>query len=82
MFTLASIHRKKRAILENSKNTCKMLVVADHRFFKYMGRGEESTTINYLVSKDTLLQFAGINAGKNTESVVKRRYILYYFCTI
>ncbi|XP_009572686.1 PREDICTED: disintegrin and metalloproteinase domain-containing protein 17-like, partial [Fulmarus glacialis] len=45
----ASIHRKKRAVPENSKNTCKMLVVADHRFFKYMGRGEESTTINYLI---------------------------------
>ncbi|KAK2533917.1 Adam17 [Columba guinea] len=49
MFTLASVHRKKRAVTENSKNTCKMLVVADHRFFKYMGRGEESTTINYLI---------------------------------
>ncbi|XP_025943597.1 disintegrin and metalloproteinase domain-containing protein 17 isoform X2 [Apteryx rowi] len=45
----ASIHREKRAISESSKNTCKMLVVADHRFFKYMGRGEESTTINYLI---------------------------------
>ncbi|KAI1241228.1 hypothetical protein IHE44_0009697 [Lamprotornis superbus] len=44
-----SAHRKIRAIPENSKNTCKMLVVADHRFFKYMGRGEESTTINYLI---------------------------------
>ncbi|KAM4680812.1 disintegrin and metalloproteinase domain-containing protein 17 isoform 5-T5 [Amazona ochrocephala] len=44
----AIIHREKRAIPETSKNTCKMLVVADHRFFKYMGRGEESTTINYL----------------------------------
>ncbi|NXE21469.1 ADA17 protein, partial [Ardeotis kori] len=44
-----SIHRKKRAVPENSKNTCKMLVVADHRFFNYMGRGEESTTINYLI---------------------------------
>ncbi|KFQ61845.1 Disintegrin and metalloproteinase domain-containing protein 17, partial [Pelecanus crispus] len=45
----ASIHRKKRTVPENSKKTCKMLVVADHRFFKYMGRGEESTTINYLI---------------------------------
>jgi disintegrin and metalloproteinase domain-containing protein 17 len=26
------------------------LVVADHRFYKHMGRGEESTTTNYLVS--------------------------------
>lgn len=55
MLTLAGDHRKKRAVPESSKNTCKMLVVADHRFFKYMGRGEESTTINYLVSKYTLL---------------------------
>ncbi|XP_051843188.1 disintegrin and metalloproteinase domain-containing protein 17 [Antechinus flavipes] len=31
------------------KNTCKLLVVADHRFYKYMGRGEESTTTNYLI---------------------------------
>ncbi|NXL33986.1 ADA17 protein, partial [Glaucidium brasilianum] len=45
----ANIHRKKRTVPESSKNTCKMLVVADHRFFKYMGRGEESTTINYLI---------------------------------
>lgn len=48
-----------------------MLVVADHRFFKYMGRGEESTTINYLVSKCTLLKFAGIDAGKHSDGVVK-----------
>lgn len=41
-----------------------MLVVADHRFFKYMGRGEESTTINYLVSKYSLLQFTGVNGVK------------------
>lgn len=52
--TLASIHREKRAIPESSKDTCKMLVVADHRFFKYMGRGEESTTINYLVGTVTI----------------------------
>ncbi|NXX39584.1 ADA17 protein, partial [Tricholaema leucomelas] len=45
----ANLQRKKRSMPESSKNTCKMLVVADHRFFKYMGRGEESTTINYLI---------------------------------
>uniref|UniRef100_A0A8C9FUF6 Disintegrin domain-containing protein n=1 Tax=Pavo cristatus TaxID=9049 RepID=A0A8C9FUF6_PAVCR len=45
----ASIHRERRAVPDSSKDTCKMLVVADHRFFKYMGRGEESTTINYLI---------------------------------
>lgn len=57
-----------------------MLVVADHRFFKYMGRGEESTTINYLVSKCTLLKFAGTDAEKHTDAVVKTTYSLYYFC--
>ncbi|KAE8605038.1 hypothetical protein XENTR_v10014947 [Xenopus tropicalis] len=45
------LHREKRqrAGPDSLRNTCKMLVVADHRFFKYMGRGEESTTINYLI---------------------------------
>uniref|UniRef100_A0A8C5PV82 ADAM metallopeptidase domain 17 n=1 Tax=Leptobrachium leishanense TaxID=445787 RepID=A0A8C5PV82_9ANUR len=44
-------HREKRQKPgpDPMKNTCKMLVVADHRFFKHMGRGEESTTINYLI---------------------------------
>ncbi|KAG9465275.1 hypothetical protein GDO78_018577, partial [Eleutherodactylus coqui] len=44
-------HREKRQkpSPDASKNTCKMLVVADHRFYKYMGRKEESTTINYLI---------------------------------
>ncbi|XP_064002407.1 disintegrin and metalloproteinase domain-containing protein 17 isoform X3 [Pogoniulus pusillus] len=45
----AELQRQKRSMPDSSKNTCKMLVVADHRFFKYMGRGEESTTINYLI---------------------------------
>uniref|UniRef100_A0A0K8RYD1 Disintegrin and metalloproteinase domain-containing protein 17 n=1 Tax=Crotalus horridus TaxID=35024 RepID=A0A0K8RYD1_CROHD len=44
-----NIPRRRRAIPDPMKNTCKMLVVADHRFFKNMGRGEESTTINYLI---------------------------------
>uniref|UniRef100_A0A8D0LAC7 Disintegrin and metalloproteinase domain-containing protein 17 n=1 Tax=Sphenodon punctatus TaxID=8508 RepID=A0A8D0LAC7_SPHPU len=44
-----NVLRKKRAVPNPLKNTCRMLVVADHRFFKYMGRGEESTTINYLI---------------------------------
>ncbi|XP_053565677.1 disintegrin and metalloproteinase domain-containing protein 17 isoform X2 [Bombina bombina] len=44
------LHREKRQKEPDPlRNTCKMLVVADHRFFKYMGRGEESTTINYLI---------------------------------
>ncbi|XP_008115827.1 disintegrin and metalloproteinase domain-containing protein 17 isoform X1 [Anolis carolinensis] len=44
-----NVPRKKRAIPDPLKNTCKILVVADHRFFKHMGRSEESTTINYLI---------------------------------
>lgn len=44
------VHRVKRRAEPNPlKNTCKLLVVADHRFYKYMGRGEESTTTNYLI---------------------------------
>ncbi|XP_068136417.1 disintegrin and metalloproteinase domain-containing protein 17 isoform X2 [Hyperolius riggenbachi] len=45
------LHREKRQRPgpDPNKNTCKLLVVADHRFFKYMGRKEESTTINYLI---------------------------------
>ncbi|KAB0365388.1 hypothetical protein FD754_009544 [Muntiacus muntjak] len=44
------VHRVKRRADPNPlKNTCKLLVVADHRFYKYMGRGEESTTTNYLI---------------------------------
>ncbi|XP_032877501.1 disintegrin and metalloproteinase domain-containing protein 17 isoform X1 [Amblyraja radiata] len=45
------IQRQKRqkVPLDPEKNTCKMLVVADYRFFKHMGRGEESITINYLI---------------------------------
>ncbi|XP_028906446.1 disintegrin and metalloproteinase domain-containing protein 17 [Ornithorhynchus anatinus] len=43
------VHREKRAVPDPLKNTCKLLVVADHRFYKYMGRGEESTTTNYLI---------------------------------
>lgn len=58
-----------------------MLVVADHRFFKYMGRGEESTTINYLVSKYTLLQFAGVN-GRKSDSVVKNIQLILLFYNV
>ncbi|XP_060090041.1 disintegrin and metalloproteinase domain-containing protein 17 [Heteronotia binoei] len=43
------VSRRKRAIPDPFRNTCRMLVVADHRFFKHMGREEESTTINYLI---------------------------------
>ncbi|KAB1267190.1 Disintegrin and metalloproteinase domain-containing protein 17 [Camelus dromedarius] len=44
------VHRvRRRADPNPMKNTCKLLVVADHRFYRYMGRGEESTTTNYLI---------------------------------
>uniref|UniRef100_UPI00398F4E7D disintegrin and metalloproteinase domain-containing protein 17-like isoform X2 n=1 Tax=Pristiophorus japonicus TaxID=55135 RepID=UPI00398F4E7D len=45
------IQRQKRQKipLDPEKNTCKMLVVADYRFFRHMGRSEESITINYLI---------------------------------
>ncbi|KAG2467592.1 ADA17 protein, partial [Polypterus senegalus] len=44
-------HREKRhkAPADRRRDTCKLLIVADHRFFKHMGRSEESTTINYLI---------------------------------
>uniref|UniRef100_A0A8C1NAK9 ADAM metallopeptidase domain 17b n=1 Tax=Cyprinus carpio TaxID=7962 RepID=A0A8C1NAK9_CYPCA len=41
--------RERRQTLDHSKNTCPLLLVADYRFFKYMGRNEESTTLNYLI---------------------------------
>ncbi|XP_038656208.1 disintegrin and metalloproteinase domain-containing protein 17-like isoform X2 [Scyliorhinus canicula] len=41
--------QKRQNTLDTEKNTCKMLVVADYRFFKHMGRGEESITTNYLI---------------------------------
>lgn len=45
-----AMFRGKRQVHDHLKNTCPLLLVADHRFFKYMGREEESTTLNYLVS--------------------------------
>uniref|UniRef100_A0A3B3ZUU3 ADAM metallopeptidase domain 17b n=1 Tax=Periophthalmus magnuspinnatus TaxID=409849 RepID=A0A3B3ZUU3_9GOBI len=41
--------RGRRQVYDHSRNTCPLLLVADHRFFKNMGRGEESTTLNYLI---------------------------------
>ncbi|XP_030642049.1 disintegrin and metalloproteinase domain-containing protein 17a [Chanos chanos] len=41
--------REKRNVHDHKKNTCPLLLVADYRFFKHMGRGEESTTLNYLI---------------------------------
>ncbi|XP_034018668.1 disintegrin and metalloproteinase domain-containing protein 17 isoform X2 [Thalassophryne amazonica] len=41
--------RAKRQVHNHRKNTCPLLLVADHRFFKHMGREEESTTLNYLI---------------------------------
>nr|XP_046229609.1 disintegrin and metalloproteinase domain-containing protein 17 [Scatophagus argus] len=44
-----SLFRGKRQVNDHLKNTCPLLLVADHRFFKHMGRDEESTTLNYLI---------------------------------
>ncbi|KAK6490085.1 disintegrin and metalloproteinase domain-containing protein 17a [Huso huso] len=41
--------KRQKSTPDPKKNTCKLLVVADYRFFKNMGRSEESTTINYLI---------------------------------
>ncbi|KAL0967264.1 hypothetical protein UPYG_G00250040 [Umbra pygmaea] len=41
--------REKRQVYDHKKNTCPLLLVADYRFFQEMGRGEESTTLNYLI---------------------------------
>uniref|UniRef100_A0A8C3AEL2 ADAM metallopeptidase domain 17a n=1 Tax=Cyclopterus lumpus TaxID=8103 RepID=A0A8C3AEL2_CYCLU len=40
---------EKRQAHDHKKNTCPLLLVADYRFFKHMGRGQESVTLNYLV---------------------------------
>ncbi|XP_029984834.1 disintegrin and metalloproteinase domain-containing protein 17 [Sphaeramia orbicularis] len=45
----SSSSRSKRQTFDHRKNTCPLLLVADHRFFKHMGRSEESTTLNYLI---------------------------------
>uniref|UniRef100_A0A3B4WSB3 ADAM metallopeptidase domain 17a n=1 Tax=Seriola lalandi dorsalis TaxID=1841481 RepID=A0A3B4WSB3_SERLL len=42
-------HREKRYVHDHKKNTCPLLLVADYRFFKHMGRGQESVTLNYLI---------------------------------
>ncbi|KAK7150250.1 hypothetical protein R3I93_011491 [Phoxinus phoxinus] len=41
--------RERRQTPDHSKNTCPLLLVADYRFFRHMGREEESTTLNYLI---------------------------------
>lgn len=42
-------NRERRSAHDQKKNTCTLLLVADHRFYKHMGRAEESTTLNYLI---------------------------------
>uniref|UniRef100_A0A8C3AFP8 ADAM metallopeptidase domain 17a n=1 Tax=Cyclopterus lumpus TaxID=8103 RepID=A0A8C3AFP8_CYCLU len=39
----------RRQAHDHKKNTCPLLLVADYRFFKHMGRGQESVTLNYLI---------------------------------
>ncbi|XP_028294724.1 disintegrin and metalloproteinase domain-containing protein 17a isoform X2 [Gouania willdenowi] len=41
--------REKRQAHDHRKNTCPLLLVADYRFFKHMGREQESVTLNYLI---------------------------------
>uniref|UniRef100_A0A673CG57 Disintegrin and metalloproteinase domain-containing protein 17 n=1 Tax=Sphaeramia orbicularis TaxID=375764 RepID=A0A673CG57_9TELE len=41
--------RAKRQVHDHKKNTCPLLLVADYRFFRHMGRGQESVTLNYLI---------------------------------
>ncbi|KAM9466471.1 disintegrin and metalloproteinase domain-containing protein 17a [Clarias gariepinus] len=41
--------RVRRQAHNPKKNTCTLLLVADYRFYKHMGREEESTTLNYLI---------------------------------
>ncbi|XP_060947486.1 disintegrin and metalloproteinase domain-containing protein 17 [Limanda limanda] len=43
------VSRGRRQVVDHTRNTCPLLLVADHRFFKHMGREEESTTLNYLI---------------------------------
>lgn len=57
-----SVFRGKRQVHDHLKNTCPLLLVADHRFFKYMGREEESTTLNYLVSLRLLFDVASVTS--------------------
>lgn len=42
-------HREKRQVHDHRKNTCPLLLVADYRFYRHMGRKEESITLNYLI---------------------------------
>ncbi|XP_014898965.1 disintegrin and metalloproteinase domain-containing protein 17-like isoform X3 [Poecilia latipinna] len=42
-------HRVKRENHDHKMNTCPLLLVADYRFYEHMGRGQESTTVNYLI---------------------------------
>uniref|UniRef100_A0A673CAM2 Disintegrin and metalloproteinase domain-containing protein 17 n=1 Tax=Sphaeramia orbicularis TaxID=375764 RepID=A0A673CAM2_9TELE len=41
--------KSKRQVHDHKKNTCPLLLVADYRFFRHMGRGQESVTLNYLI---------------------------------
>uniref|UniRef100_I3J731 ADAM metallopeptidase domain 17a n=1 Tax=Oreochromis niloticus TaxID=8128 RepID=I3J731_ORENI len=40
---------EKRQVHDHRKNTCPLLLVADYRFYRHMGRKEESITLNYLI---------------------------------
>uniref|UniRef100_UPI00358E7316 disintegrin and metalloproteinase domain-containing protein 17-like isoform X2 n=1 Tax=Myxine glutinosa TaxID=7769 RepID=UPI00358E7316 len=40
---------KKRRKRSTARNTCRLLLVADFRFFQKMGNSKQATTINYLI---------------------------------
>uniref|UniRef100_A0A8C4I166 ADAM metallopeptidase domain 17 n=1 Tax=Dicentrarchus labrax TaxID=13489 RepID=A0A8C4I166_DICLA len=62
-------HREKRQAHDHKKNTCPLLLVADYRFFRHMGRGQESVTLNYLV---------GLHDEQNRHSVDQMRMFCLY----
>uniref|UniRef100_A0A8C5A9B7 ADAM metallopeptidase domain 17 n=1 Tax=Gadus morhua TaxID=8049 RepID=A0A8C5A9B7_GADMO len=63
--------RGKRQVYDHTKNTCPLLLVADHRFFENMGRSEESTTLNYLVSLTRLVSHTPIELIDRVDDIYR-----------
>lgn len=63
-------HREKRHVHDHKKNTCPLLLVADYRFFRHMGRGQESITLNYLVCLYEPLYCSIVNGYFNPKLVL------------
>nr|XP_032810428.1 disintegrin and metalloproteinase domain-containing protein 17-like isoform X1 [Petromyzon marinus] len=59
------------AMGEPVKDTCTLLLVADFRFFQAMGRGQQGTTINYLIELVDRVDgiFRGTHWGEQAASV-------------